>query len=137
MNVTTGFGYLTDSNGHITNKYVLPIGEHPLSQGYVQTEVADQTVLDLIVIYTTPEQSFITQKFLTDCQASFSMTEQIQAMPYQRSFESMLDSNPPAHDFASFKAAVLGLIDAAILTQSHYTKMSAACLLQGINLDNY
>ena len=137
MNVTTGFGYLTDSNGHITNKYVLPIGEHPLSQGYVQTEVADQAALDLIQIYTTPEQAFVTQKFLTDCQTSFTMTEQIQAMPYQRSFESMLDSNPPAHDFATFKATVLGLIDAAILTQSHYTKMSAACLLQGINLDSY
>jgi len=140
MTVTTGFGYLTDSNGHITDKYILPIGEHPLSEGYTQTEVADQSALDAVEIYVepiSPEQKFNTQKFLTDCQSTFDMTEQIQAMPYQRSFESMLDSNPPAHDFSMFKASVQGLIGAGILTESHYTKMRAACLVQDIDLENY
>ena len=80
---------------------------------------------------------FSTQKFLVDCQTSFTIAEQIQAMPYQRSFESMLDNNPPAHDFSTFKAVVFGLIDASILTEAHYEKMRTACALQNIDLDNF
>ena len=53
MNVTTCYGYLT-KDGNITDKYVLPVGEHPLKEGYTQTEVADQAALDAVEIYVEP-----------------------------------------------------------------------------------
>ena len=54
MKVITGFGYLTNSEGNITDKYLLPAGDHPLKDGYTQTEVADQAALDLVELYQEP-----------------------------------------------------------------------------------
>lgn len=86
----------------------------------------------------TPEylaKKFNTQKFLVDCQTAFSEIEKIQVMPYQRSFESMLDDNPPSRDFAGMMAAVQGLIAAGVLTESHYSKMLTCLAAQGISLE--
>jgi len=52
MKVTTCFGYFL-KDGKITDKYTLPVGEHPLV-GYEYVEVADQAALDAIEIYQEP-----------------------------------------------------------------------------------
>jgi hypothetical protein len=53
MICTTGFGYLT-KDGKITDKYELPLGEHPLKEGYDFVEVEDQAALDAVEIYVEP-----------------------------------------------------------------------------------
>jgi hypothetical protein len=53
-NVVTGFGYLTDSNGHITSKAEYPIGHVVINTGYSYTEVANQAALDAITVYVPP-----------------------------------------------------------------------------------
>ena len=55
MIVQTGFGYIKNADGNITDKYVLPLGEHPLKDGYTQYEVADQAELDSVVLYEDPK----------------------------------------------------------------------------------
>jgi len=54
MTVVTGFGYLTDAEGHIVSKYELPVGDHPLSDGYSAVEVESLAALDLIEVWVPP-----------------------------------------------------------------------------------
>jgi hypothetical protein len=74
MNVNTGFGYYTDSNGHIVAKYVLPIGEHPNPVGMTVTEVANQAALDAVVLYVapiSPVDAFSVDQFKGDLLGAF------------------------------------------------------------------
>ena len=52
--VKTGFGYFKDIAGNITSKYDLPIGTHPIKDGYTVYEVADRTAFNAIVIWVDP-----------------------------------------------------------------------------------
>lgn len=54
MKVTTGFGYIV-KDGKIVDKYELPIGEHPLKDGYSQVEVQDGKELESIEVYIEPK----------------------------------------------------------------------------------
>jgi len=54
MDVKTGIGYIKDSDGKIVCKYVLPIGKHPLKDGYTYTEVATRKDLESIEVYQEP-----------------------------------------------------------------------------------
>ena len=54
MTVTTGYGYIKDAGGRIVDKVDLPIGDHPLKDGFTYTEVADQTALAAVAIWQDP-----------------------------------------------------------------------------------
>jgi len=55
--VNTKFGYLTDDKGHIVGKYSdYNKGPLVIPDGYIYTEVTDQTALNNIVLYKSPEQ---------------------------------------------------------------------------------
>jgi len=56
ITVNTGFGYYTDSQGHVTGKAELPPGVHPMKDGFSYTEVADAAALELINIYVDPAE---------------------------------------------------------------------------------
>lgn len=49
--VITGFGYFIDGEGNIYCKANLPLGEHPMKDGYDYVEVETQEILDLIDVY--------------------------------------------------------------------------------------
>lgn len=53
MTVTTGFGYYTDANGTMTDKYELAPGVYSLRDDLSYTEVSNKTILDAI---TFPEE---------------------------------------------------------------------------------
>lgn len=57
INITTGFGYIKDSEGHIVCKAQLPAGEHPIRDGFEYVEVQDKTFLDVIEIYRDPAKT--------------------------------------------------------------------------------
>ncbi|HUW19368.1 MAG TPA: hypothetical protein VMW16_08705 [Sedimentisphaerales bacterium] len=56
LEVTTGFGFFTDSQGHIIAKAELPKGTHALRDGYTYSEVADKAALDQVQVWIDPEQ---------------------------------------------------------------------------------
>ena len=56
IQVKTGFGYYKDAQGRIFAKAELPIGEHPLADGYTYTEVADGAALAAVRIYQDPAE---------------------------------------------------------------------------------
>lgn len=49
--VDTGFGYLKDAQGNITDKEQLPVGQHYISDGYTYFEVGTREELDSIKLY--------------------------------------------------------------------------------------
>lgn len=49
----TGCGYFRDSNGNITDKFVLSPGPHDIRDGYTAVDVADINALNNIVISDT------------------------------------------------------------------------------------
>jgi hypothetical protein len=53
-NVVTGFGYITDSNGHIIAKAEYPKGNVSIASGLMYTEVANQSALDAVTLYQSP-----------------------------------------------------------------------------------
>jgi hypothetical protein len=53
MKVNTGYGYFT-KDGKIIAKYDLPIGEHPLKDGYGFVEVNSLSALDSVVVDEEP-----------------------------------------------------------------------------------
>lgn len=52
----TGFGYLENQNGHITDKCDLPPGEHLLKDGFLFIEVNNREELDQVIIYQDPAE---------------------------------------------------------------------------------
>lgn len=53
--INTGYGYVTDNNGHIIGKYSQANkGPLTLPSGYIYTEVADQSTLNSINLYAPP-----------------------------------------------------------------------------------
>jgi len=54
MLVKTGYGYYKDKDNHNRAKYVLPVGEHPLSEGFTAVEVESLAALDLIEVWVPP-----------------------------------------------------------------------------------
>lgn len=60
MIVKTGFGYYI-KNGKKTDKYELPLGEHPDPIGYTVVEVANQQELDKIILDKSDAQILFEQ----------------------------------------------------------------------------
>ena len=56
IQVKTGFGYYKDAQGRIVAKAELPIGQHPLSDGYTYSEVADGAALAAVQIWQDPAE---------------------------------------------------------------------------------
>lgn len=54
IKVNTGFGYYVDQAGHKIAKAELPIGEHPLRDGFIYVEVANKPALDAIDLWIDP-----------------------------------------------------------------------------------
>lgn len=55
INVTTGFGYFTETaTGNIISKAELPIGEHFCQNNFTYVEVATKEALDLVTVYKPP-----------------------------------------------------------------------------------
>lgn len=58
VNVTTGYGYITDNNGHIIGKYSQQnLGPLTISDGYSYTEVRNQADLNTIQLYQSSAAS--------------------------------------------------------------------------------
>ena len=53
--VVTGYGYFKDSAGNIVSKAELPVGKHPIKDGYTYTEVKDKKAIDKVDVYVEPE----------------------------------------------------------------------------------
>ena len=56
MKVNTGYGYFT-KDGKIIAKYDLPIGEHPLKDGYGFVEVNSISALSSVVVDQEPKDA--------------------------------------------------------------------------------
>lgn len=55
--LSTGYGYITNRNGHIVGKYSDSKDQMiNLSEGFTYTDVADQKALDGIALYVSPEE---------------------------------------------------------------------------------
>lgn len=139
MNVTTGFGYLTDSEGHITDKYALPIGEHPLKDGFTQTEVADKEAFDAIEIWkapVSPEDAFSVESFQ---EALFgALMQGMFSSPSIRSeFAQVTAFVTGTKQFSMLKQYLGWLISQSVITEGDYAVVSGILMLQNINLENY
>ena len=62
ITVVTGFGYLTNADGVVMSKAILPPGEHPIHDGYTYTEVADEAALAAIVTYPDVTPAYLASK---------------------------------------------------------------------------
>src|ERR1017187_4131679 len=80
ITVNTGYGYLTDSNGHITDKEILPIGNQTISDAYTYTEVSSQSDLDSVIIYVDPKIIKATQKAALQAQLDSIDAKSIRAI---------------------------------------------------------
>lgn len=54
IEVKTGFGYLKNAQGNVTDKCVLSPGLHKLSPEYTFVEVADEAELATVQVYQAP-----------------------------------------------------------------------------------
>lgn len=55
MEVKTGYGYFVElSTEHIVCKYELPLGKHPLKEGYRYIEVKDKAELNTVEVWHEP-----------------------------------------------------------------------------------
>jgi len=52
--VKTGYGYFKDLKEHIITKAELPLGRHPIKDGYTYVEVDDKNALASIKVYKRP-----------------------------------------------------------------------------------
>lgn len=139
MNVTTGYGYFTDSLGHITSKYCLPIGEHPLSEGFIQTEVADQAALDLVEIWkepVNPEDVFSVESFQ---EALFGalMQGQFSSTSIRSEFAQVVAFVTGTKQFAMLKQYLGWLISQSVITEADYVVVAGILALQNIDLESY
>lgn len=50
IKLTTGFGYIKDSNNKIISKYELPRGDHPISDEFEFVELPDKAAMDAVII---------------------------------------------------------------------------------------
>lgn len=114
MQITTGFGYYHDADGHIISKYILSIGWHPdPAAGLTQVEVANQTALNAVVIYTPPLtalQKFSVTQFQIDLLANFGSNVDI--LPYY----SVIRDLAAFENFAGMSMMVSGLLGAGKVT---------------------
>ena len=129
MVVTTGYGYYTDSNGHILHKYVLPLGEHPDPSGMTVVEVANQTALDAVVIYVAPVSpidAFNVDQFCSDLLTTFASDSNV--LPYYAIVKDMASFK----NFTGMKAMVTGLVSSGKLTSDEETGLIGDLANQGI-----
>ncbi len=54
ITVKTGFGYFTNREGRITDKYIFRKGKHKIPDDFTQHEVTSQVELDKINVYKKP-----------------------------------------------------------------------------------
>lgn len=64
--INTGYGILKNSEGNITDKLVLPLGEHWIEDSYSFEEVGDQNELDLIEVYKKPVDLEIEKEYMIE-----------------------------------------------------------------------
>jgi len=133
ITVRTGYGYFTDSNGHITDKYVLPVGEHQLKDGYVQTEVADQSALDSVVVWAPPIDpitAFDVLEFQTDV---FSLLPSLSDPSLRLEFGA-LNTFATNKDFSGMQQYLGFLLQNGIATQDDVDAVLGCVTKQGIVL---
>ena len=139
MNILTGFGYLTDSLGHITDKYILPVGEHPLKEGYEQTEVADQAALDLVEIWkapVNPEDVFSVESFQESLFGAL-MQGQFSSPSIRSEFAQVTAFVTGTKQFAMLKQYLGWLISQSVITEADYGVVASILALQNIDLEGY
>ena len=155
MIVKTGFGYLKNSEGNITDKYCLPAGEYPLKSGYVQTEVANQEELDLIEVWKiTPSSmdTFNVDRLYADINASFQSigTDAAKlaayrlssnlgikmAMEYRFKGDAIIPDGTRNFYLAKQFLLMMRDVDHSI-TDDDIAVVKASLLMQGINLDDF
>ncbi len=145
MIVSTGFGFLT-KDGKITDKYTLPLGEHPLKEGYTQTEVADQAALDAIEVYVEPVDpidAFLPEVAIAREAQVFSASDLIRLMPYSYTLNELIRyknfgggvANGVPYD--GLKQVLAGLVSANMILQSDSDKLAGILLEQNIDLGKY
>lgn len=135
MIVTTGFGYLIKDE-KIVSKYVLPIGSHPLINGYTQVEVANQEALDFIEVYhkpLTPEQSFNVETFQTGL---FGIIAQLSDPSLRWDFGA-LNAFSTNKDFSGMKQYLNDLIAAGAAVQGDYDAVNGVLKNQSVDLDTF
>lgn len=132
VTVTTGFGYVTDNNGHIIGKYSQQnLGSLVIPDGFTYTEVADQTALNLIQIYIVPVSGFNVDLF---CEALFtSFGADSNVLPYY----AVLKDLAVFQNFYGMKTIVAALLAATILTQDEVNTLNAVLATQNIVLSTF
>jgi hypothetical protein len=134
ITVVTGYGYLTDSSGHIVAKSQLSPGVHPLSNGYAYHEVANQAALDAVQVYVAPlsaVDAFSVDQFVADLLTAFASDSNV----YQ--YYAILKDLAGAKNFAAMKVIVNGLLSASKVTQSEVNGLNSVLRNQGIILSNF
>jgi hypothetical protein len=133
MTVETGFGYLTDSQGHVISKYVLAPGQHPITDGYTQTEVANQSALDVVVVWAVPIDpidAFSVLEFQTDI---FALLPALSDPSLRLEFGA-LNTFATNKDFAGMQQYLGFLLLNEIATQDDVDAVLGCVTKQGITL---
>ena len=132
VNVITGFGYLTDNNGHIVGKYSdVNKGPMTIPDKYTYTEVADQNALNAIVIYQTAVDAFSVDVFVAALLDNFAGDTNV--LPYYAIYRDFAIYK----NFTAMKNMTNGLLAASKLTQNEVNTLNTILAAQNIILSNF
>ena len=135
-NVVTGYGYLTDSNGHIISKAEYNVGATvTIPSGITYTEVANQSAFDAIAVYqapVSPVNAFNTDIFVEQLAQTSLVTN-----PAIMQYYAVLKDMTFYKNFQGLADLIAGLLQGGAINQSQVDTIDTVLENQQINLDSY
>lgn len=135
VQINTGFGYVTDNNGHIVQKIEHVPGTITIPDTSIYTEVASDADLYAITVYITPvsaTDAFNLNIFLRQL-ASTSLITDINVLPYYGVMRDLISFK----NFQQLANLVGGLLQAGLINQTEVDTLDSTLENQAINLDSY
>ncbi len=133
--VNTGYGYLTDSSGHVVARAQYPLGKVSISDGYAYVEVADETTMKAVKIYQAPvssQDAFRVDVFVQQLALTNLMTDP-NVFPYYAVIKDLCSFK----NFQGLANMVAGLLQSGKLNQEEVDTLSSVLENQQINMDSY
>lgn len=140
MIVTTGFGYFT-KDGKIVDKYVLPIGEHPLV-GYDFVECATKEEWNAVEVWTptpSPMETFSPKRVIEVVNAQLTIAQRNRLIPYMAGLQAYMEYKfeDGTRNFRDAKLSLEDLNSDQRVTDAELALIKGAISAQGINLDEF
>lgn len=136
ITVVTGYGYITDTNGHVISYAQFTPGSNPiLPSGQNYTEVANQADMYAVPLYVapiSPAQAFSTDIFVQQLAQTSLLSD-----PSLFSFYAVMKDMTYYKNFQGLANMMGALLQANQITQSEVDIIDNALENQQINLDSY